>query len=96
MSDKKPELKDLQQELKDLTWAEVKLVALHLGLDFPKLKQIEEQCSELSDRVLEAMDTWLNSDPEASWEKVVRALDDNSKTVLAQEIEEKYCNLPGM
>ena len=69
----------------------MKLVAIDLGVEFSTLKRIKEENDVISERVLSAMDTWLNSDPEASWMKVVDALISIEKNVLAKELKEKYC-----
>ena len=82
MSAVKPNLGKLALWLKDLTWSEVKLMALQLCIDFDTLRRIEEDKKEASDRLLCAMDTWLKSDTEASWKKVVEALVAIGKTVL--------------
>ena len=60
---------------------------VQLGMKYPDLLKIEET-RQGSARLLTAMDAWLQSDPKASWKKVVRAI---GKKVLAQELEEKYC-----
>ena len=53
------------------------------------LSSEEDMADDL--RLLTAMDAWLQSDPKASWKKVVRALMAIRKEVLAQELKEKYC-----
>ena len=69
----------------------MKLVAIQLGVEYSTLKRIKEEHDAISERVLSAMDSWLNSDPEASWMKVVDALIAIEKNVLAKELKEKYC-----
>ena len=90
----KPKLSQLALALKDLTWSEVKAMAVQLEIDYSKLEQIQQQNSELSDRLHSAMNSWLKSDPNASWAKIVRALKAISKNVLASELEQKYCQPP--
>ena len=92
MSDRKPQLGELTRTLQDLTWNEVTSMALQLGMKYSKLKQIEEQDVKVSARLRSAMDLWLDSDANATWGKVVKALNDIDKKVLANEIE-KYCQL---
>ena len=90
MSDVKPKLPDLSRELYELTWSETVNFGVQLGMEFSVLKRIgEDKTDDL--RFLSAMDAWLQSDPKASWKKVVRALRAIRKEVLAQELEEKYC-----
>lgn len=96
MSAIKPNLGKLALCLRDLTWAEVKLMTLQLStcIDFDTLRKIEESNKDTSDRLLCAMDTWLKSDTEASWKKIVEALIAIGKTVLAKTLEETICSSP--
>ena len=91
MSDEKPDLGDLAIELDELTWAEVMTMALRLKVQYSELKKIEEKNSEPNPRFLAAMNLWLTTDTRATWGKVVKALRDFNKTVLAKQIEDKYC-----
>ena len=90
MADVRPELADLSLELEDLTWPETMKFGVQLGMKFPVLRNIEDT-RPADVRLLSAMDSWLQSDPKASWKKVVRAVRAIRKEVLAQELEEKYC-----
>ena len=92
MSDAKPKLRELALELHDrlLTWAEVKAMAIQLDMEYTTLSNISTANQETSDRIVCAMDTWLKTDPRASWKKIVKALKATNKIVLAQEIEKKY------
>ena len=92
MSDVKPELRQLAPDLASLTWSEVTSMAVQLGVEFSSLRQIGQDCPELSDRVLGAINNWLSNDQEASWRKVVIALRTINKTVLADTLEKKYCS----
>ena len=69
-------------------------MAIQLDMGFATLRKIEERYQEISDRVLSAMETWLDTDKQASWKKLVKALNDTSKIVLAQNIEKKYVLAP--
>ena len=91
MSDEKPELRDLAIELGGLTWADVMMMVVRLKVEYSELKKIEEKNSEPSPRLLAAMNLWLTTDLEATWGKVVKALRDINRTVLAKQIEDKYC-----
>ena len=88
----RPQLKDLIQELKDLAWSDVHNMTIQLGLKYPTLKKIEEQHSEPSSRLSAAMQAWLDSDCQASWKKIVKALEDIGKTVLAKQIRDRKLN----
>ena len=87
----KPQLGDLAVELDELTWSEVVKMAIQLGMDFAILQKIAEDKSD-SIRLLASMDTWLKTDPKASWLKVVKALRAIKSNVLAASIERKYCS----
>ena len=87
MSDARPKLPDLSRELEDLTWSETMKFGVQLEMEFSVLGVTQPA----DVRLLAAMDSWLQSDPKASWKKVVRALMAIRKEVLAQELEEKYC-----
>lgn len=91
MSGTKPQLSQLALALDKLTWCEVKCMAVQLGMPYSNLEQIQEGGSGLSDQILKAMDTWLNSDKTASWQKLVNALKAIKKTVLAEDLEKEYC-----
>lgn len=92
MSDVRPELSQLSVELASLTWGEVMSMAVQLGLEFSTLQQIKEDNPAQSVRSLAAMNEWLSNDHEASWKKVVSALKTIDKTVLADNLEKKYCS----
>ncbi|CAI8054736.1 hypothetical protein GBAR_LOCUS29854, partial [Geodia barretti] len=87
----KPKLADLSNELGKLTWSEIKSLAVQLEIDFNKLLKIEEQTDQATDRMHRALNIWLEKDPNASWEKVINALDRvEGKDVLIQKLKEKY------
>ena len=89
MSDVRPELTDLSRELEDLTWPETMKFGVQLRMEYSVLSNIEDT-RPADVRLLAAMNAWLQSDPTASWKKVVGALRAIKKEVLAQELEEKY------
>ena len=87
----KPKLADLSNELGDLTWSEIKSLAVQLEIDYNKLLKIEEQTNQATDRMHQALNIWLKKDPNASWEKVINALDRvKGKDVLIKTLKEKY------
>lgn len=89
MSDAKPKLRELALELDKLSWAEVKAMAIQLDMEHATLSNISTGNQETSDRIVCAMDTWLKTDPRASWKKIVKALNDTNKRVLARDIDKK-------
>lgn len=90
---KPQDLRHVDAALNQLSWDNVRQVALRLGVPQNRLSDIEmENPTSTSGRKLRAMDCWLQSDIEASWEKLVDILKSLSITSTAQEIEEKYCS----
>ena len=94
MSDVRPELRQLALELDDLTWMDVKSMAVQLGVRYAMLEQIECDKMDHSSRRLSVMATWLDIDPGASWKKVISALTAIDKNVLALQLEKKYPTPP--
>ena len=90
MSDR-PELPALLIELNDLSWSDVKQMAVHLhrSVDLKLLTDIEG-AYPVNERAMQAMKAWLDRDCEASWAKVVSALRVISKNVLAEIVETNY------
>ena len=87
----KPKLSKLSHELKDLTWSETKFLAVQLDVNFSELLRIEEQTDQPIDRMHRAFNMWLEKDSNASWEKVIGALERvGGKDVLVQRLREKY------
>ncbi len=65
-------------------------LGVHLNLELPQLKRIEQMHSDPKRRLLEMLDAWLNTIPEASWSDIVRALRKMEQKVLAGNIEAKF------
>ncbi|CAI8031365.1 hypothetical protein GBAR_LOCUS17811 [Geodia barretti] len=87
----KPKLADLSNELGDLTWNDIQSLAVQLEIDFNELLKIEGQTDQPTNRMHRALNIWLEKDPNASWEKVINALDRvKGKDVLIQTLKEKY------
>ena len=84
----RPQLSSLVTALNELSWSDVKQMAIHLDkLNFAQLTNIEER--PIEERVMYTMKAWLDRDREASWDKVVSALRTIGKDVLARKIDEK-------
>ena len=96
MSDAKPKLRELALELDELSWAEVKAMAIQLDMKFKKLKNIESENKETSDLILNAMEAWLETDPNASWKKIVKALSATDKNALAESIKKNHSPCPSL
>ena len=60
-----------------------------------KLKTIEQDCGRETERCkTEMLICWLQGDPEASWSKVVEAVQRLDRVVLAQQLQGKYIHQP--
>ena len=87
----KPELSELSNELRELTWSDIESLAVQLRVDFHELLKIQEQTDQPTNRMHRALNIWLGKDPSASWEKVINALDRvKGKDVLVRRLKEKY------
>ena len=49
-------------------------VGIELGVPVSKLNEISQQSSTEREKSLALVDYWVNTDPDASWEKLARAL----------------------
>ena len=91
-----PKLADLSKELGKLTWNDIKSLAVQLDIDYNELVKIEEQTDQATDRMHRALNIWLEKDPNASWEKVINALDRvEGKVVLIQKLKKYLPQTPG-
>ena len=91
MSDR-PQLKDVVVAVAGLTWDEVTLMAVQLGMDMSTLMKIKQQYSDPNVCKVRLMNSWLQSDPNASWTKIVAALRTSNKLTLARAVEQQYCH----
>ena len=80
----------LINELSDLSWSDVKLLALQLKVKPNVLDDIGNDYRG-DDRKIQAMQAWLNNEPDASWESVVTALQKMRLGSKADEIASKHC-----
>ena len=77
-------------ELKNVT--DVHTLGVLLGLSPSKLATIRENSPRNNDQQKSDMlNTWLENDPEKSWNKLVRVLVEMDKGAIAKKIAEKYC-----
>ena len=88
----RPEHSALVLALDELSWSDVKQMAIHLddSVDLALLQNIEQGCP-IQVRAMHTMKAWLERDCEASWNKVVSALKVIKKNVLAMKIEADHC-----
>ena len=65
-------------------------LGLNLGLQKHELTKIEHDYQGNDRRRVEMLDLWLHRTPNATWEDVVRALQQMGENVVAENIREKY------
>ena len=73
-------------------------LGLHLDITMRKLKEIDRiYRSDGEERIkAEMFDVWLKSCPDASWHKLVSALNAINEKRVAKEVESRFCKqLPG-
>ena len=81
------ELKDAVLAVKDVTeWHDL---GLQLGLPEAKLKSIAAH-PDIKGHLRMMLSEWLSYDPEASWEKLAKALDAIDKRVVAENIRRQF------
>ena len=92
MADCRPELRHLANALSELTWAEIQDVGVQLGMELHTFLQVEPERLLTKERLLHAMNIWLNSDTvRPTWARVVTALRLCKKASLADRVEREYC-----
>ena len=62
-------------------------LVFHLGVDPNILKDIEKRCNPK----INAIQTWLERDDDASWEKIVSGLKQIGMNALAKKVATRYC-----
>jgi len=84
------DIKTLTHELKDVT-ADWFQLGVQLGVKPAKLQQIRQDCSGKTEQChTEMLNCWLQGDLEASWGKVVEALQRRDHLVLAEKLQRMY------
>ena len=88
---KRPELRDLVNELSGISWDSLKQVLLDLGVPKHRLDDIEGvHPTSVSSRRMSALDCWLQLDVHASWERVAKALMNCFLLAEAVKLAQKY------
>lgn len=85
--------KEVLKALNTLTWQDTILLAIQLEVSVPILNGIGDEYSG-EQRKVQAIEFWLNNDINASWEKLVAALREIKKAVLAEQIARKHVQKP--
>ena len=80
-------LKDVVKALDKLTTAETQELVIRFGVPHHVLVDLQTQYNPK----ICFIKTWLESDMEASWEKIVSGLQEIKKAVLAKEITTRHC-----
>ena len=83
----RPQYSDLVTALEELSWSDVKRMAIHLDESILTLLKDIEWEYPIEERLMYTMKAWLERDCGASWAKVVSALRKIEHNVLAQKIE---------
>lgn len=79
---------NLCAELKTVTdWHQL---GINLGVPADELRRIERDYQGNDRRRVEMLDLWLRCTPNATWEDVVRALQQMGENTVAENIREKY------
>ena len=92
MADRRPELRHLANALSELDWAEIQDVGVQLGMELHIFLQVERERLSTKERLLHAMNIWLNSDTvKPTWARVLTALRKTNKISLADRVEREYC-----
>lgn len=77
-------------ELKDI--ADAHTLGVHLGLPHSRLTAIRENHPHNVDQQKsEILNSWLEADPDKSWDKLVTVLGKMDKGAIAKKIALKYC-----
>ena len=89
-SSSQPSPQQVARALQSLSYDKIRLLAFHLGVETHVLKNIDSS-PITSSRSVQAIAAWLDRDTEASWEKIVSALELIGKKVLATQVAEQHC-----
>ena len=83
-----PDFKSLCAELKTVTgWHQL---GINLGVPADELRRIEHDYQGNDRRRAEMLDLWLRCTPNATWEDVVRALQQMGENTVAEKIRQNY------
>ena len=71
-------------------------VGIELGVPVSKLNEISQQSSTEREKSLALVDYWVNTDPDASWEKLAQALyqcgEHRAAAVTKQYLQQGICS----
>ena len=81
---------EVARALQPLSYDETRQLVFHLGVEEHVIKDIDNSTYSGS-RSIRAIQTWLNKDTEASWGKLVSALNMVGRDVLASKLATQHC-----
>ena len=81
---------EVVRALQPLSYDRTRLLVFHLGVETHILENIDSSPTTAS-RSIQAITAWLDRDTEASWEKIVAALELIGKNNLAKQISTQHC-----
>ena len=84
----RPTVNELVRECSTADWHQL---GRHLGIDMHILRDIDLDYQRVDRKRSEMFDSWLRSNPDASWEHVITALEDMGEIVLVGEIAQRHC-----
>ena len=67
------------------------VLGIYIGLDESEITEIERDHQSNARRRIAMLAKWMEKDVDASWEKVIGALECLSQIRLANQLKEKYC-----
>ena len=82
-------LSDIVAALDSLTIEQTKELIVRFGVEFKTVQDIEHKHKGSSSRKLHNIQTWLDQDTQASWEKLVSGLQQMKN--LAKQVAEQHC-----
>ena len=82
-----PEAKYFDKEIQNANWDRL---GIQLGLGVDEIKEIERDHQSAWRRKMEMFNMWKKKDENASWEKLIAALEDLDEKSLAGRLREKY------
>ena len=84
-----PTVQLLLAELSEVDWY---VIGAALGVPVPTLREIQASNSQggVQRWKIDMFQTWLDSTPNASWENVIRALEQCGRVTLAVRLKSKY------
>ena len=83
-------LSDIVAALDSLTIEQTKELVVRFGVEFKTVQDIEHE-HKGSSRKLHSIQTWLDQDTQASWEKLVSGLQQMKMNNLATQVVEQHC-----